>query len=165
VQYKFAKPLALCKFLLETVGNYNASEPPLMSRLEEVKKGKISASAVQEQIAARPWLLDAGCGSGSFACAARLMDGCFNTHSYDNRDEMVDIAKSRIRGDIQALADELQKGAIAGNITLLVSFDFRCFLIEKIRVINAGREDRQTESLSYFVFLFSFNRDRPNEDV
>ena len=136
-----------------------------MSRLEEVKKGKISASAVQEQIAARPWLLDAGCGSGSFACAARLMDGCFNTHSYDNRDEMVDIAKSRIRGDIQALADELQKGAIAGNITLLVSFDFRCFLIEKIRVINAGREDRQTESLSYFVFLFSFNRDRPNEDV
>ena len=95
--FRYAKPLDLLTVLLEEFAN-----PPGM-KITHPGKDATKVGAVLKQVHAQPWLLDAGCGSGSFSAAARLLradstkrSGVLNILAYDHDEEVIKLAEKRV---------------------------------------------------------------------
>lgn len=98
--FKYAKPLGLLHRLLHQLG------PPTGDNFSLNAAGEVSQE-ILDNIESQPWLIDAGCGSASFGCAAKIA-GNYNVLAYDNDAEMVKLATKRLN---MPLADLVEEGA------------------------------------------------------
>ena len=117
--FRYAKPLNLCKRLINDLG----SPPSTPVRFHENKSTPDASVAASEPL---PWIIDAGCGSASFGCAARLCalseTTCLNVLAYDKDPDMVKQAKQRLMGPLKHLQEASKDGKNWGNYELQTTF-------------------------------------------
>lgn len=114
--FKYAKPLGLVTHLLHLVGNSKRDQPDVVG-VECVRVGDNEEvlTAKMDSIEGQHWVLDAGSGSGSGSCAARLMPGCLNILAYDNNPKMVEWTTQRIGKALCDLEKELAEECLTGE--------------------------------------------------
>lgn len=115
-EHNYQKPIELCAKLVKMFANptthFNLQDQETWSQsvekdsciLPEVDDKSVISAKV-ERIRSEPWIIDAGCGSGSFSVAARLLGRCINVVAYDNDAKHTKTTRERLNVPLDTLRE------------------------------------------------------------